>query len=116
MKRRFLMVSAMILLLGSQVDVFAQKRVEPQRKRPGMEMKFDKKPGRPMDGKAISQGDIKRVQDFYWMRYRVKLSKKEAVKILMEDRRDFAHRPHDQRPAPRPMKPEPRGPQRPPRK
>ena len=117
MKRRFLMVSAMILLLGSQVDVFAQKRVEPDRKRPGMEMRDDKKPGRPMDGKAISQGDIKRVQDFYWMKYRVRLSKKEAVKILMEDRREFAHKPHGPKPAqkPGPMKPEPRKPL-PPRK
>ena len=117
MKRRILMVSAMILLLGSQVDVFAQKRVEPDRKRPGMEMKFDKKPGRPMDGKAISQRDIERVQDFYWMKYRVRLSKKEAVKILMEDRREFAHKPHGPKPAqkPGPMKPEPRKPL-PPRK
>ena len=106
----------MILLLGSQVDVFAQKRVEPDRKRPGMEMRDDKKPGRPMDGKAISQGDIKRVQDFYWMRYRVRLSKKEAVKILMEDRRDFDRKPHGPKPAPKPMKPQPRGPQKPPRK
>ena len=106
MKRRFLMVSAMILLLGSQVDVFAQKRVEPQRKRPGMEMKFEKKPGRPMDGKAISQRDIKRVQDFYWMKYRVRLSKKEAEKILMEDMRDRRDR----------FAFGPRKPQRPPRK
>ena len=113
MKRRILMVSAMILLLGSQVDVFAQKRVEPQRKRPGMEMKFEKKPGRPMDGKAISQRDIERVQDFYWMKYRVRLSKKEAVKILMEDRREFAHKPHG--PKPGPMKPAP-GKPLPPRK
>ena len=116
MKRRILMVSAMILLLGSQVDVFAQKRVEPDRKRPGMEMKAERRPGRPMDGKAISQGDIKRVQDFYWMRYRVRLSKKEAVKILMEDRRDFARKPHGPKPGPQPMKPEPRDPQRPQRK
>ena len=117
MKRRILMVSAMILLLGSQVDVFAQKRVEPQRKRPGMEMKFEKKPGRPMDGKAISQRDIERVQDFYWMKYRVRLSKKEAVKILMEDRREFAHKSHGPKPAqkPGPMKPAPRKPL-PPRK
>ena len=59
MKRRFLMVSAMILLLGSQADMFAQKRVEPDRKRPGMEMRDDRKPGKPMKGKAISQKDIK---------------------------------------------------------
>ena len=88
MKRRFLMVSAMILLLGSQVDMFAQKKVEPDRKRPGMEMKDDRKPGKPMKEKAICQGDIKRVQDFYWKKYKVRLSKKEAEKILMEDMRD----------------------------
>ena len=108
MKRRILMVSAMILLLGSQVDVFAQKRVEQERMRPGMEMKFQKRPGRPMDGKAISQMDIERVQKFYWKKYRVRLSKKEAVKILMEDRREFAHKPHG--PKPGPMKPAPRKP------
>ena len=113
MKRRILMVSAMILLLGSQVDVFAQKRVEPERKRPGMEMKFEKRPGRPMDGKAISQMEIQRVQKFYWMKYRVRLSKKEAVKILMEDRREFAHKPHG--PKPGPKKPAP-GKPLPPRK
>ena len=93
MKRRILMVSAMILLLGSQVDVFAQKRVEPERKRPGMEMKFEKRPGRPMDGKAISQMEI------LWR--------------LMEDRRQFAHKPHG--PKPCPMKPAP-GKPLPPRK
>ena len=106
MKRRFLMVSAMILLLGSQVDVFAQKRVEPDRKRPGMEMRDDRKPDKPMKRKAISQGDIKRVQDFYWMKYRVRLSKKEAEKILMEDMRDRRDR----------FAFGPRKPQRPPRK
>ena len=118
MKRRFLMVSAMILLLGSQVDMFAQKRVEPDRKRPGMEMRDDRKPGKPMKGKAISQKDIKRLQDFYWEKYRVRLSKKEAEKILMEDMkgRHDVYKPHGPKPGPHPMKPEPRGPQKPPRK
>ena len=82
--------------------------------------------------KAISQGDIARLQDFYWKKYRVKISKKEAERILMEDmrdrgRRDFAHtapppppkgkkpappkgNPHDDKPAP------PQDPQRPPRR
>ena len=92
------MVSAMILLLGSQVDVFAQKRFEPDHKRPGMEMRDDRRPGRPMDRKAISQGDILRLQYFYWRKYKMKISKKEAERILLadaRDRRDFGHRqPH----------------------
>ena len=130
MKRRILMVSAMILLLGSQVQMYAQKKGGPDHKRPGMEMHEGRRPGGPM--KAISQGDIARLQDFYWKKYRVKISKKEAERILMEDmrdrgRRDFAHaapppppkgkkptppkgKPHDDKPAP------PQGPQRPPRR
>ena len=94
MKRRILMVSAMILLLGSQVDLSAKKRVEPERRRPGIEMRDDRKPGRPMTRKAIRKGDIKRVQDFYWMKYRIRLSKKEAEKIIMEDMKDRRAR-HD---------------------
>ena len=118
MKRRILMVSAMILLLGSQVQMFAQKKGGPDHKRPGMEMHEGRRPGGPMDGKAISQRDIERVQDFYWMKYRVRLSKKEAEKILMEDMkgRHGVYKPHGPKPGPHPMKPEPRGPQKPPRK
>ena len=117
MKRRILMVSAMILLLGSQVQMYAQKRVGPDHKRPGMEMHEGRRPGGPKHGKAISKGDIVKLQEFYWMKYRVRLSKKEAVKILMEDRREFAHKPHGPKPAhkPGPMKPAPRKPL-PPRK
>ena len=100
----------MILLLGSQVDMFAQqKKGGPDFKKPGMEMHEGRKPGRPMDKKAISQGDIKMLQDFYWKKYRVRLSKKEAEKILLEERKGcdrFDHRPG----------PGPRGPQKPPRK
>jgi hypothetical protein len=67
--------------------------------------------------KAISQGDIARLQDFYWKKYRVKLSKKEAERILLEERRDrgprdFAHNPQP----PKGHKPESRGQQRPTRK
>lgn len=91
MKRRFLMVSAMILLLGSQVDMFAQKRHEPDRKRPGMEMREDRKPGKPMDGKTISQWEVEKLQDFYWKKYRVRLSKQEAEKILIAEKRDQRH-------------------------
>ena len=95
MKRRFIMVSAMILLLGSQVDMNAQKRVEPKAHRPGVEIHVDVRPGRPMNKKAICQGDIKRLQDFYWKKYRVRLSRSEAERILLSDMRyydRFAHR------------------------
>ena len=68
--------------------------------------------------KAICQHDIERLQDFYWRKYRVKLSKKEAEKILIvqmreRGRHDFAHAappPKGQRPI------RPQGPQRPPRR
>ena len=114
MKRRILMVSAMILLLGSQVQMFAQKKGGPDHyKRPGMEMHGCSKPGGPMHGKAICQGDIVRLQDLYWKKYRVRLSRKEAENILIKemrdrDRRDFAHNPP---PPPKDRKPQPRGPQ-----
>ena len=81
----------MILLLGSQVDMFAQKRVEPDRKRPGMEMRDDRRPGKHMDDKAISQWEVERLQDYYWKKYRVKLSRQEAEKILLAEKRDQRH-------------------------
>ena len=46
----------MILLLGSQVQMYAQPKGGPDHKRPGMEMHEGRRPGGPM--KAISQGDI----------------------------------------------------------
>ena len=107
----------MILLLGSQVQMYAQKKGGPDHKRPGMEMHEGRRPGGPM--KAISQGDIARLQDFYWKKYRVKLSKKEAERILMEDMRDRGRGDlgHATPPPPRDKKPgPPQGPQRPPRK
>ena len=118
MKRRILMVSAMILLLGSQVQMYAQKKGGPDHKRPGMEMHEGRRPGGPMHEKAICQHDIERLQDFYWKKYRVKLSKKEAEKILIVQMRDrgrydFAHAappPKGQRPM------RPQDPQRPPRR
>ena len=119
MKRRILMVSAMILLFGSQMQMNAQKKGGPDHKRPGMEMYEGKRPGGPrMDEKAICQNDIERLQDYYWKKYRVKISKKEAEKILLVEmrdkgRRDFAHMPP---PPPRDKKPGDKGPQRPPRK
>ena len=108
----------MILLLSSQVQMYAQKKGRPDYKRPGMEMHEDRRPGGPMHEKAISQCDIARLQDFYWKKYRVKLSKKEAERILLEERRgkgphDFAHNPP---PPQKGHKPEPRGQQRLPRK
>ena len=91
MKRRLLMVSAMILLLGSQMQMQAQMRGERDFKRPGMEMH------RPIDKKAICQGDVVRLQEFYRRKYKVKLSRAEAERILaaqMRERRDH-HRHHD---------------------
>lgn len=119
MKRRILMVSAMILLLVSQVQIYAQKKGEPDDKRPGMEMKIDRRPGGPMHEKAISRGDIARLQDFYWKKFRVKISRKEAERILLADMRtrnprDFTHNPP---PPPKGKKPSPpRGPQKAPRR
>ena len=96
MKRRILMVSAMILLLGSQVQMYAQKKGGPDHKRPGMEMHEGRRPGGPMHEKAICQHDVETLQSFYWKRFRVKLSKREAEKILIarmgdRGRHDFAH-------------------------
>ena len=97
MKRRILMVSAMILLLGSQIEMNAQMRGGHDFKRPGMEMHEGRRPGAPMMyEKAICQDDIKRLQNYYLMKYDVRLSKKEAEKILIvkmrdKGRRNFAH-------------------------
>ena len=87
MKRRILMVSAMILLLGSQVQMFAQKRPRPDNRRPGIEIRDHRRPGRPMNGKAISQREIIRLQDFYWRKYRIRLSRGEAERILITQMR-----------------------------
>ena len=130
MKRRILMVSAMILMLGSQMQMYAQRKGGPDHKRPGMEMRECGRPGGPMYEKAICQHDVETLQRFYWKTFRVKLSKREAEKILiarMSDRgrHDFAHtapppsrnkkpcpppqgKPHGDKPAP------PQGPQTPP--
>ena len=109
----------MILLLGSQVQMYAQKKGGPDNKRPGMEMRDDRRPGKPMNGKAICQGDIERLQDYYWKKYRVRLSKNEAEKILLVEmrdrgRRDFAHNPPPV--PPKGQKPAPKGPQKPQRR
>ena len=86
----------MILLIGSQMQINARKKGGPDFKRPGMEITNDRMPGRPMNVKAICQGDIERLQDFYWKKYRVRLSKNEAEKIILvemrdRNRRDFAY-------------------------
>ena len=81
----------MILLFGSQMQMFAQKKGGSDYKKPGVVQVYG--PGKPIVGKAISQGDIARLQDFYWKKYRVKLSKKEAEKILIAEKQgkhDFA--------------------------
>ena len=88
MKRRILMVSAMILLLGSQIDMNAQRKGGPDFKRPGMEMQMDKKCDCCKGGKAFKQGDVARFQDFYWKKYRVKLSRKDAERILFSHKFD----------------------------
>ena len=77
----------MILMISSQVQMNAQKKGGPDYKRPGSAVIVNHKPGRPI-GKAISQGDIERLRDFYWRKYRVRLSRKEAERILIEDMRD----------------------------
>ena len=92
------MVSAMILLLGSQVDIFAQKKGEPDFKRPGMEMRECRKPGKHQDKRYISQDDVKRLQNLYWDKYKVRLSYKEAEQILKVEMKD-------QKPAPAPRYP-----------
>ena len=101
------MVSAMILLLGSQMQMYAQKKGGPADKRPGMEMMADRKPGKPMmEAKAICHASVERIQDFYLKKYRIRLSRAEAERILLtelrakSDKRRPDMKPHGQRPAP----------------
>lgn len=88
MKRRVLMVSAMILLLGSQVGLNAKGRDDFNRKRPGMEMQMNKKCDCCKDRKAFDQRNVAMFQDFYWKKHRVKLSKKDAERILFSHKFD----------------------------
>ena len=92
MKRRILMVSAMILLLGSQVQMYAQKKVGPDFKRPGIEMRAGRKPCRPMFEKAVCQNDVESIRNYYKIKYGIKLSKKEAEKILFVQMREKGSR------------------------
>jgi hypothetical protein len=87
MKRRILMVSAMILLLASQVQMSAQKRHRPDHRRPGIEIRDHRRPERPMYRRPISQREIIRLQDFYWRKYRIRLSRGEAERILIAQMR-----------------------------
>ena len=89
MKRRVLMVSAMILLLGSQVDMSAKGRDDFDRKKPGMEMQIKMKFDFGKDKKAFDQRDVERFQDFYWKKFRVKLSRKDAERILFCHKFDY---------------------------
>ena len=98
------MVSAMILLLGSQVQMYAQKKGGPDYRRPGMEMKMDRRPGGPMmKDKAICHLSVEKIQDYYLKRYRIRLSRAEAERILRAERREkggkeFGKMPQHRRP------------------
>ena len=103
MKRRILMVSAMILLLGSQVQIHAHKKGGPDFKRPGIEVRIHHKPGKPINRKAICHADIERLQRFYIRNYGIWLSRQEAERILLVEMRDRNHKAHGPgRPHPRP--------------
>ena len=111
MKRRIIMVSAMILLLASQANIYANNKAANHHREPGKEMHEWQRHGHEMPYRHISQQDIERVQNFYWAKYRVRLSKKEAEKIAMNELRERRGR------GPAHHGPKgPQGPQRPPRK
>ena len=94
----------MILLLGSQVQMYAQKKGGPDYRRPGMEMKMDRRPGGPMmKDKAICHLSVEKIQDYYLKRYRIRLSRAEAERILRAERREkggkeFGKMPQHRRP------------------
>jgi hypothetical protein len=92
MKRSILMVSAMILLLASPMQLDAKKTCGQDRRKPGMEMMMCRRPCKPMKGKTISRAEVEMIRDFYWKKYRVKLSKKEAEKILITEKAKRCHR------------------------
>ena len=83
-----MMVSVVMLMLGSQVQMYAQKKGGPDFKRPEMEMKMDRRPDMPMDMKAGRQADIEKIQRYFRMKYDIRLSKKEAEKILWVQMRE----------------------------
>lgn len=97
----------MILLFASQGNIYAENKAADHHKGPGMEMHEWERHGHQMPHNYISKQDIKRVQDFYWAKYKVRLSKKEAEKIAMNELR--------QRNGRGPAHHGPKGPQKPPR-
>ncbi len=92
MKRSFLMVSAMILLLASPLQLDAKKTGRQDRRKSGMEMVICGRPSKPMNGKTISQAKVEMIKDLYWQKYRIRLSKKEAEKILITERAQRCHK------------------------
>ena len=100
MKRRILMAAVMILLLGSQAQMYAQKKGRPDYRRPGMEMRMDRRHCGPMmRDKAVCHLSVERIQDYYLKRYRFRLSRVEAEKILRVELKkqrgkEYAHVPH----------------------
>ena len=50
-----------------------------------IKMKFDF----GKDKKAFNQRDVERFQDFYWKKFRVKLSRKDAERILFCHKFDY---------------------------
>jgi len=83
-----MMVAVMMLMLGSQVQMYAQKKGGQDFRRPGMEVKMDRRSDRFMDAKAVRQADIEKVQRYFRMKYGIKLSRSEAEKILWVEMRD----------------------------
>ena len=92
MKRSILMVSAMILLLASPMQLDAKKTGGQDRRKSGKEMMICGRPSKPMKGKTISQAKVEMIKDLYWEKYRVRLSKKEAERILITERAQRCHK------------------------
>ena len=92
MKRSILMVSAMILLLASPMQLDAKMKGEKLRKGSKIEMTFCGRPSKPMKGKTISQAKVEMIKDLYWQKYRIRLSKKEAERILITERAQRCHK------------------------
>ena len=90
MKRRFMMVAVMMLMLGSQVQMYAQKKGGQDFRKSDVEMrmKMDRRSDRFMDAKAVRQADIEKVQRYFRMKYGIKLSRSDAEKILWVEMRD----------------------------
>ena len=90
MRTRILMVSAMILLLGSQGQTYAQHHVNQDRHHPGYETP---KTPVPIPNKHITTKELIEVQQYYLKHFHIRLSRKEAESILLEYKK--GHGPHD---------------------